>query len=89
MLRTLSIWNPDRSRSAHPALTIATMASIAVLVACSAQDDAAPAGTATRGGACADRRSARQLERLGQLRDKGLLSDEEFEVKKTELLGRL
>ncbi len=30
-----------------------------------------------------------QLERLGQLRDKGLLSDEEFEVKKTELLGRL
>jgi hypothetical protein len=30
-----------------------------------------------------------QLERLGQLRDKGLLSDEEFEAKKIELLGRL
>ena len=30
-----------------------------------------------------------QLERLGQLRDKGLLSDEEFEAKKTEPLGRL
>lgn len=30
-----------------------------------------------------------QLERLGQLRDKGLLSEEEFAAKKTELLGRL
>ena len=30
-----------------------------------------------------------QLERLGQLRDKGLLSNEEFEAKKAELLGRL
>ncbi|WP_165546542.1 SHOCT domain-containing protein [Kribbella soli] len=30
-----------------------------------------------------------QLERLGQLRDKGLVSTEEFEAKKAELLGRL
>jgi hypothetical protein len=29
-----------------------------------------------------------QLERLGELRDRGLLSDDEFEVKKAELLGR-
>lgn len=30
-----------------------------------------------------------QIERLGELRDKGLLSAEEFEAKKAELLGRL
>lgn len=30
-----------------------------------------------------------QIERLGELRDKGLLSDEEFETKKAEILGRM
>lgn len=30
-----------------------------------------------------------QLERLAELRDRGLLSSEEFEAKKTELLGRI
>jgi len=30
-----------------------------------------------------------QIERLGELRDKGLLSEEEFGAKKTELLGRI
>jgi hypothetical protein len=30
-----------------------------------------------------------QIERLAQLRDKGLISVEEFEAKKTELMGRL
>lgn len=30
-----------------------------------------------------------QLERLGDLRDKGVISPEDFEAKKTELLGRL
>jgi len=30
-----------------------------------------------------------QLERLGELRDKGFISSEDFEAKKTELLGRL
>lgn len=30
-----------------------------------------------------------QIERLGELREKGLLSDEEFETKKTEILGRM
>ena len=29
------------------------------------------------------------IERLGQLKDKGLLSDDEFAAKKTELLSRL
>jgi Short C-terminal domain len=30
-----------------------------------------------------------QIERLGELRDTGLLSDEEFEAKKAEVLGRM
>ncbi len=30
-----------------------------------------------------------QIERLGKLRDKGLLTDEEFDTKKSELLARL
>ena len=30
-----------------------------------------------------------QIERLGELRDKGLLSDEEFEAKKAEVLERM
>ena len=30
-----------------------------------------------------------QLEKLGELRDKGILTNEEFEVKKKEILSRL
>ena len=30
-----------------------------------------------------------QIRRLGELRDEGLLTDDEFELKKNELLGRL
>jgi hypothetical protein len=30
-----------------------------------------------------------QIERLGELREKGLLSEEEFEAKKAEILGRM
>jgi hypothetical protein len=30
-----------------------------------------------------------QIERLAELRDKGAISAEEFEAKKTELMGRL
>ena len=30
-----------------------------------------------------------QIARLGELRDKGLLSDAEFEAKKTEIIGRI
>lgn len=30
-----------------------------------------------------------QLEKLGEMKDKGWISDEEFQAKKTELLGRL
>lgn len=32
---------------------------------------------------------ASQIQQLGQLRDQGLLTDEEFDAKKAELLGRL
>ena len=30
-----------------------------------------------------------QIARLGELRDNGLLSDEEFEAKKPEIIGRI
>jgi hypothetical protein len=32
---------------------------------------------------------AGQIRKLGELRDEGLLTEEEFQTKKTELLGKL
>jgi hypothetical protein len=51
---------------------------------------AAPAQAAAQSGTgSAGDDPLAQLERLGTLRDKGLLSDAEFEAKKADLLGRL
>lgn len=53
-----------------------------------AAESAAPAA-APPAPAVADPDPFAQIERLGQLRDAGLISAEEYETKKTELLGRL
>ena len=46
----------------------------------------APAGAPT---SAAPEDPFAQIERLGELRDKGLVSDEEFEAKKADVLGRM
>jgi hypothetical protein len=52
------------------------------------QADAEDAGTDASAGAEEDKPSyLDELERLGQLRDEGIITDEEFEAKKKELLG--
>ena len=48
---------------------------------------AAPAVAVTSGGGSGD--VAARLESLGGLRDKGLITPEEYEAKKRELLERL
>ena len=46
-----------------------------------------PAATTTTTQAAPEPEYVGELERLSQLRDKGILSDEEFEAKKKQILG--
>lgn len=46
-------------------------------------------GSATPSGGTPGEDAYTQLRKLGELRDAGVLSDEDFEAKKTELLGRM
>lgn len=52
------------------------------------QQAAAPAPTAAPAGPSSDEIMG-QIRKLGELRDAGILSDDEFQSKKTEMLGRL
>ena len=45
--------------------------------------------SATPGVAAADADPVAQLERLGALRDKGVVTEEEFQTAKAQLLGRM
>lgn len=47
------------------------------------------ARTKQRNGAAPARSVAEEIEKLAELRDKGLITDEEFESKKKELLARM
>lgn len=51
-----------------------------------AQNEAVPDQAEPAGAAKADD-SLDQLKKLGELRDSGVLTDEEFEAKKSEILG--
>jgi hypothetical protein len=52
------------------------------------QAEAEDAGTDASAGAGDDEPSyLDELEKLGQLRDEGIITDEEFEAKKKQLLG--
>jgi len=57
----------------------------------SVQQPAAPAGASPAGSRAtrSSRDAAEALERLGDLRDRGIVTEEEFEQKKRELLDRL
>jgi hypothetical protein len=46
-----------------------------------------PAETTVTAPASSEPAYAGELERLSQLRDQGILSDEEFEAKKKQILG--
>ncbi len=48
---------------------------------------AAPPATATAAPRSAETSYLQELEKLAELRDKGIITDEEFEAKKKELLG--
>ncbi|GAA3862712.1 hypothetical protein GCM10022381_03550 [Leifsonia kafniensis] len=48
---------------------------------------AAPVDSALSAGASVD--PVEQIRKLAELRDQGLLSEEEFQAKRTELLGRI
>jgi uncharacterized membrane protein YdbT with pleckstrin-like domain len=45
--------------------------------------------SATPGGAAVDADPIAQLERLGALREKGVVTEEEFQTSKAQLLGRM
>lgn len=48
-----------------------------------------PVAPARPGGGAGQIDPVEQIRRLAELRDQGLLSEEEFQAKRTELLGRI
>ncbi|HRQ41351.1 MAG TPA: SHOCT domain-containing protein [Chloroflexota bacterium] len=64
-----------------------TDAEVAAIEAADAEPEAAPAAPSTPAAPVAQDDFITQIERLGALRDQGLLTDEEFEAKKKQILG--